>query len=187
MKSAKSARKIKFSPYMNDMSFSSYDRSPVRTPLKNDGISSSSSSSHMRRVGSTISMLRKEETISLKEVYAQLSRETGFLTMNQCLLYLEEAVRDTLEVPWVPENFALFADFHIRAVCVQSHVEQDAFTYEDLEQVVSTMRAVDNLEFIGTRLFMKNDNASIELRKKMRLVWTKKGEIVQAQEEALHG
>ena len=106
--------------------------------------------------------------------------------MAQCLKYLVERVRDTLEVRWEPEEFVEFAQFHVRAMCSQSHIEQDIFTFEDLERMVSSLRAVDNSEFIGTRLFRQHDEASVALRHSMRLVWTKRGEIVQSQGERLN-
>jgi CRP-like cAMP-binding protein len=111
---------------------------------------------------------------------------TGFLSMQQCLIYLVGRVRDTLEVRWEPEEFVEFAQFHIRAMCSQSHIEQDIFTFEDLERMVVSLRAVDNSEFIGTRLFRQHDEASVALRHSMRLVWAKKGEIVQSQGERLN-
>jgi signal-transduction protein with cAMP-binding, CBS, and nucleotidyltransferase domain len=51
--------------------------------------------------------------------------------------------------------------------------------------MVASMRAVDNDEFIVTRLFRGTDPSSIAIRKSMRLVWTKRGEIVQSQDHRL--
>jgi CRP-like cAMP-binding protein len=52
--------------------------------------------------------------------------------------------------------------------------------------MVSSMRAIDNDEFIVTRLFRGTDAASVAMRKSMRLVWTKRGEIVQSQDHRLN-
>lgn len=111
--------------------------------------------------------------------------ETRFLTFDLCLKYLVERVRQTLDVKWDVDQFTAFADFHIRAVCSQSHIEQDLFTFEDLNEMVASMRAVDNDEFIVTRLFRGTDAASVAMRQSMRLVWTKRGEIVQSQDQHL--
>ena len=67
--------------------------------------------------------------------------ETRFLTFDLCLKYLVERVRQTLDVKWDVDQFTAFADFHIRAVCSQSHIEQDLFTFEDLNEMVASQKA----------------------------------------------
>lgn len=126
-------------------------------------------------------LLNSIEQSSLSESFSGMT-SSGYLNFEQCLTFLE-GIRGELEVPWEPEDFSAFAQFHLQAVCPQSHIEQEIFTYEDLERIVSSIRAVDNHEFIVTRLFRQRDEATLALRKGMRLVWTKNGEIVHSQSE----
>jgi hypothetical protein len=56
--------------------------------------------------------------------------DTRFLTFELCKKYLVERVRSTLDVKWDDiDQFADFADFHIRAVCSQSHIGKMCFSF----------------------------------------------------------
>jgi CRP-like cAMP-binding protein len=89
----------------------------------------------------------------------------------------------TLDLEWSDEAFGRFAEFHVSAVSLQMHVEQNLYSYSDFFQIVTSLRNSDNEDFIGTRLFHRSDDATVALREGMKLVWAKAGEILCMQGE----
>jgi hypothetical protein len=72
---------------------------------------------------------------------------------------------NSLDLEWSDEAFLRFAEFHVSAVSLQMHVEQNLYSFSDFSEIVTSLRNSDSQDFLCTRLFHRAD----EVRKYKRV------------------